>query len=189
MRRALPTAPELITGPPEAAELPTQTENQAAEALADLRELARRIYPPRLADLGLPAVLEAQARKAALPVTIEAEGIGQVSRSRSRRPSTSASWKRCRTLRNTPPQLERQPAIPSQPPRLTQPSRHHAYAGPTIENPISKERITSRATGSPGRRLAPQCAGTCVDCPKRERRERTWPQSRAKKRGPASGRR
>jgi signal transduction histidine kinase len=30
-----------------------------------------------LADLGLHAALEAQARKAALPVTIEAEGIGR----------------------------------------------------------------------------------------------------------------
>lgn len=28
-----------------------------------------------------------------------------------------------------------------------------------------------------------------VDCPQEERRERTWPQSRAKKRGPANGRR
>jgi hypothetical protein len=35
-----------------------------AGALEELRELARGIYPPVLADLGLPAALEAQARKA-----------------------------------------------------------------------------------------------------------------------------
>jgi signal transduction histidine kinase len=95
----LSAAPELITGPPEAAELLTQTEEQAAEALEELRELACGIYPPLAADLGLCAALEAQARKAALLVTIEAEGSAGT-RSRSRRPSISASWKRCRTPRN-----------------------------------------------------------------------------------------
>ena len=47
------------------------------EALEDLRDLARGIYPPLLADKGLPAALEAQARKALLPVTIEPDGIGR----------------------------------------------------------------------------------------------------------------
>jgi hypothetical protein len=78
MRRVLSAAPELITGPPEAAELLAQTENPGRRSAGSLRALARRLYPPRLADPGLPAALEAQARKAALPVTIEAEGIGQV---------------------------------------------------------------------------------------------------------------
>ena len=36
--------------------------------LEDLRDLARGIYPPLLADKGLAAALEAQARKAAVPV-------------------------------------------------------------------------------------------------------------------------
>ena len=40
----------------------------ATTALEDLRDLARGIYPPLLADQGLTAALEAQARKAALPV-------------------------------------------------------------------------------------------------------------------------
>ena len=47
------------------------------QALEDLRDLARGIYPPLLADRGLPAALEAQARKAALPVAVECEGIGR----------------------------------------------------------------------------------------------------------------
>ena len=61
----------------EAAELLAQTEQEAQGALEELRDLARGIYPPLLADLGLPAALEAQARKAPVPVTIQAPGIGR----------------------------------------------------------------------------------------------------------------
>jgi signal transduction histidine kinase len=50
------------------------------EALDDLRDLARGIYPPLLADKGLAAALEAQARKAALPITIDAGGIARYAR-------------------------------------------------------------------------------------------------------------
>ena len=46
-------------------------------ALNDLRALARGIYPPLLADQGLVPALQAQARKASLPVEIEADGIGR----------------------------------------------------------------------------------------------------------------
>jgi signal transduction histidine kinase len=52
-----------------------QAETQ--EALENLRDLARGIYPPLLADQGLGAALEGQARKAALPVAIEIEGLGR----------------------------------------------------------------------------------------------------------------
>jgi signal transduction histidine kinase len=44
-------------------------------ALEDLRDLARGIYPPLLADQGLVPALQAQARKATLPVEIEADGV------------------------------------------------------------------------------------------------------------------
>jgi signal transduction histidine kinase len=47
---------------------------QTDEALEDLRNLARGIYPPLLADKGLTAALEAQTRKAAVPTTVEADG-------------------------------------------------------------------------------------------------------------------
>jgi signal transduction histidine kinase len=77
LKISLGLARQLVTGPPEVADLLTQTERQAADALEELRELARGIYPPLLADLGLPAALEAQARKAALPVTIEAPDVGR----------------------------------------------------------------------------------------------------------------
>jgi len=45
------------------------------EALDTLRDLARGIYPPLLADKGLGAALEAQARKSPVPVEIVADGI------------------------------------------------------------------------------------------------------------------
>jgi signal transduction histidine kinase len=50
---------------------------EAIEALENLRDLARGIYPPLLADQGLHAALQSQARKAAFPVTIEAESIAR----------------------------------------------------------------------------------------------------------------
>jgi signal transduction histidine kinase len=46
-------------------------------ALDDLRDLARGIYPPLLADRGLVAALEAQARRAALPVMVDADAMGR----------------------------------------------------------------------------------------------------------------
>jgi signal transduction histidine kinase len=46
-------------------------------ALQDLRDLARGIYPPLLADQGLAAAMQAQARKSAIPVTVESDGIGR----------------------------------------------------------------------------------------------------------------
>ncbi len=57
--------------------LAEQLQTRASEALDDLRDLARGIYPPLLADKGLRAALEAQARKAALPVSIETDGVGR----------------------------------------------------------------------------------------------------------------
>jgi len=49
-------------------------------ALGDLRDLACGIYPPLLADQGLISALQAQARKAPLPVEIDADGIGRYPR-------------------------------------------------------------------------------------------------------------
>jgi signal transduction histidine kinase len=54
-----------------------QLEQAAQDALDELRDLARGIYPPLLADQGLPAALEAQARKSVLPVRIDSDGIGR----------------------------------------------------------------------------------------------------------------
>jgi signal transduction histidine kinase len=54
-----------------------QLQAETGEALEDLRDLARGIYPPLLADEGLPTALDAQARKTALPVTIHPDGVGR----------------------------------------------------------------------------------------------------------------
>jgi signal transduction histidine kinase len=54
-----------------------QLQADAQNALEDLRDLARGIYPPLLADSGLSAAIEAQAKKSAVPVLVEADGIGR----------------------------------------------------------------------------------------------------------------
>ncbi|MGA8015279.1 MAG: sensor histidine kinase [Candidatus Dormiibacterota bacterium] len=55
----------------------TQLKADADEALTTLRDLARGIYPPLLADKGLAAALESQARKATIPVSVDADGVGR----------------------------------------------------------------------------------------------------------------
>jgi signal transduction histidine kinase len=81
LRIALRLAREAVReSPDEAAELLAQTEKTASDALAELRDLAHGIYPPLLADHGLPAALEAHARKAGLPVVVDAEGTGRYPR-------------------------------------------------------------------------------------------------------------
>jgi signal transduction histidine kinase len=52
-------------------------QQDAQDALDTLRDLARGIYPPLLADEGLAAALSAQARRAAIPVTVQVDGIGR----------------------------------------------------------------------------------------------------------------
>ena len=63
----------------EAREMLKELRTDAEAALANLRDLARGIYPPMLADLGLVAALSAQASKFTFPVTVEAQGIGRSS--------------------------------------------------------------------------------------------------------------
>jgi signal transduction histidine kinase len=59
--------------PPKARALMAELQAQTAEALETLRDLARGIYPPILADKGLEAALEAQIRRAAVPIELEAD--------------------------------------------------------------------------------------------------------------------
>jgi signal transduction histidine kinase len=63
--------------PAKARALLTDLQSRTVGTLEDLRDLARGIYPPLLADKGLPAALEAQARKSPLPVTIHPDGVGR----------------------------------------------------------------------------------------------------------------
>jgi len=64
--------------PARTVEMLRQIEDETTMALDDLRDLARGIYPPLLADKGLGPALEAQARKASLPVDVRAERVGRL---------------------------------------------------------------------------------------------------------------
>ena len=62
---------------PALAETFERLQAQTTDALENLRDLARGIYPPLLADQGLVAALDAQARKAPVSVEVRGEGIGR----------------------------------------------------------------------------------------------------------------
>jgi signal transduction histidine kinase len=66
--------------PATAKELLAGLQDATGQALEDLRDLARGIYPPLLADKGLATALASQARKAAVPTSVEAEGVGRYAR-------------------------------------------------------------------------------------------------------------
>jgi len=55
----------------------TDLRTETGEALESLRDLARGIYPPQLADKGLAAALESEARKGSVPTEVRSEGIGR----------------------------------------------------------------------------------------------------------------
>jgi signal transduction histidine kinase len=57
--------------------LVAQLKAETSRALQTLRELARGIYPPLLADQGLTAAVTTQAGKAPVPVEVDAAGIGR----------------------------------------------------------------------------------------------------------------
>ena len=61
----------------KAGEMLEQMGSETQDALENLRDLASGIYPPLLADKGLVAALEAQARKAAISVEVSPDGVGR----------------------------------------------------------------------------------------------------------------
>jgi signal transduction histidine kinase len=70
----------LATRDPEKARAAVaELKHDADEALETLRDLGRGIYPPLLAEKGLSAATEPQARKATLPVVVDADGINRYS--------------------------------------------------------------------------------------------------------------
>jgi signal transduction histidine kinase len=69
----------------KAHEMLSQIEAEMQDALENLRDLARGIYPPLLADQGLAVALEAQAKRSLVPVSVEATGISRY------RPETEAA--------------------------------------------------------------------------------------------------
>jgi signal transduction histidine kinase len=57
--------------------LVAQLKAETSGALETLRELARGIHPPLLADQGLIAAVTTQAGKASVPVAVDADGVGR----------------------------------------------------------------------------------------------------------------
>src|SRR5262245_3785828 len=62
---------------PDVAETLERLQAQTTDALENLRDLARGVYPPLLADQGLAAAIDAQARRSPLPVRVESDGTGR----------------------------------------------------------------------------------------------------------------
>jgi signal transduction histidine kinase len=71
-------ASQLVDRDPEAAKTALADIGTAIEdTLQELRNLAHGIYPPLLADKGLPAALESAARRATLETRVETKGLGR----------------------------------------------------------------------------------------------------------------
>jgi signal transduction histidine kinase len=71
-------ASSMVEGDPARARtLLEQLQSEANDALENLRDLARGIYPPLLADKGLSAAIAAQANKGAIPVHVEMVNVGR----------------------------------------------------------------------------------------------------------------
>jgi signal transduction histidine kinase len=66
-------AEERVSDQPEVAALLRRAREDAGAAIAELRDLARGIAPPILADRGLAAAIEALGRRAPMPVTVDAD--------------------------------------------------------------------------------------------------------------------
>jgi signal transduction histidine kinase len=60
--------------PVETGRMLEQLQAETTETLEELRDLARGIYPPLLADKGLVVALEAQARRSVVPVDVHPDG-------------------------------------------------------------------------------------------------------------------
>ena len=61
-------------------ELLAELRKEAADAVEDLRDLARGIYPPLLVGDGLVAALRAQAKKSPVPTAVTADGVARYPR-------------------------------------------------------------------------------------------------------------
>jgi signal transduction histidine kinase len=65
-------AEERLEGQPEVADLVRRAREEAGAAIGELRDLARGIAPPVLADRGLEAAVDALGKRSQIPVTVHA---------------------------------------------------------------------------------------------------------------------
>jgi signal transduction histidine kinase len=73
----LARAEERLEDQPETAELVRKAREEAGAAIAELRDLARGIAPPVLADRGLGAAVQALADRSPVPVTLSTDITGR----------------------------------------------------------------------------------------------------------------
>jgi len=66
-------AEDKLADQPEVAAMFRRARDEAGAAIAELRDLARGIAPPILADRGLVAAVESLGRRSAIPVEVEAD--------------------------------------------------------------------------------------------------------------------
>lgn len=71
---------QLLRDPGLAADTLIEVQDDARQALEDLRELTRGIYPPVLSDRGLLEAIEARVARLPMRVTIEPDGVGRDTR-------------------------------------------------------------------------------------------------------------
>jgi signal transduction histidine kinase len=69
----------LADDPAGGTEMLDQMAGDVQVTIRELRELAHGIYPPLLADAGLPEALRAAAARCTIPVSVSADGIGRYS--------------------------------------------------------------------------------------------------------------
>ncbi len=67
----------LKSDPTKAGALAEELKRESDDAIENLRDLARGIYPPLLEDQGLTAAIEAQTRRSPLPVEVLPNGVGR----------------------------------------------------------------------------------------------------------------
>jgi signal transduction histidine kinase len=73
-------AEELVEDDPnEAVKVIEELRDNLKDAIAELRALAHGIFPPLLSSGGLREALPAAATRAALPTTVDADGVGRYS--------------------------------------------------------------------------------------------------------------
>ena len=87
-------AEEQLADRPEVAALVRRAREEAGAAIGELRDLARGIAPPVLADRGLSAAVQALGVRAPMPVDGRRRPTSAARRRSSRPPPTSSSPRR-----------------------------------------------------------------------------------------------
>ncbi len=68
----------MATDPDQAAELVSEARQSTEETMTELRGIIRGMYPPILADRGLPGAVAALAARCPIPVTTATDGVGRL---------------------------------------------------------------------------------------------------------------